>query len=262
MYKIYELFNKCGWPEWLQTENIRLMAAVSTSREQSFIKYRKELIENGLIEFKRGGKGFPCRYKLCLFSERRPAKAAVSGKPGSGRSGKAGPPSKNKTENATDSGLYKDQETENNSFCISESTAESEAEKVTENAAKSAALYKPKETKHILPYGPLTGTLPKRVLDGIEKWIEYKREKRQSCSKSELYELFDNARKNTEKYGEDAVLEAVSRSIANGYKGIQWDRLGRPAYQNIAAVKYGYPQRRYSEEELKHLCVDLSDDAT
>jgi hypothetical protein len=242
MYKIYELFNKCGWPEWLQTENIRLMAAIDTSRVQTFIAYRNELVKNGLIEYLQGRKGCPNKYRLCLFS-------------GSGLEKPKNAP-ENISENTAKNQLEHepDHDAKNKSQIISLSATKT----ATKTATQSAILYKPNETKHILPYGPLTGTLQKSVLDSVEKWIDYKREMRHSCTPSELYELFENAGKNTVKYGADAVLEAISRSIANGYKGIQWDRLRHSACQNTASVKYSYPQRKYSEEELKHISVDLS----
>jgi hypothetical protein len=244
MYKIYELFNKCGWPEWLQTENIRLMAAIDTSRVQTFITYRNELVKNGLIEYLQGRKGCPNKYRLCLFSGSGPVKK----KPSPANAGQPEDiPSIGKPENAPESISVNaainetehepDHEIKNESQIISlsatktatetatETATQSATETATQSAAKSAALYKPNETKHILPYGPLAGTLPKRVLDSVEKWIDYKREKRHSCTPSELYELFENALKSAEKYGEEAVLDIISLSIANGYKGIVWDRL-------------------------------------
>jgi len=58
------LCNGAGWPEWLVVENVELMALLKTRNEKSFIGYRDKLIEVGLIEFKKGKKGSPSRYKM------------------------------------------------------------------------------------------------------------------------------------------------------------------------------------------------------
>lgn len=67
-YKLMNLFNKSGWNEWISVDNQRLMAAIKVSREATLIKVRDELIKAGLIEFQKGKKGFPNRYKIKSFT--------------------------------------------------------------------------------------------------------------------------------------------------------------------------------------------------
>lgn len=67
-YKLICLFNKCGWCEWVTVDNLRLMAAMQMSREATFIKVRDELIKAGLIEYQKGKKGSPNKYKLISFT--------------------------------------------------------------------------------------------------------------------------------------------------------------------------------------------------
>ena len=63
-YKIFLLCNGAGWPEWVVVENAALMAQIHLSNEASFIRYRDKLLEHGLIEYQKGKKGSPNKYKL------------------------------------------------------------------------------------------------------------------------------------------------------------------------------------------------------
>lgn len=62
-YKLIGLFNGSRWSEWIQVDNQRLMAKMQIKREQTFIEHRDKLIESGLIEYQRGRKGCPNRYR-------------------------------------------------------------------------------------------------------------------------------------------------------------------------------------------------------
>ena len=56
-YKMMNLFNRSGWSEWVVVDNLRLMAAMSMSREATLIKARDELIKAGRILYQKGRKG-------------------------------------------------------------------------------------------------------------------------------------------------------------------------------------------------------------
>lgn len=63
-YKLFKLNNRAGWVEWVQIDNLRLMAEIGIRREASFIDYRDNLITAGLIEYKKGRKGHPNKYHI------------------------------------------------------------------------------------------------------------------------------------------------------------------------------------------------------
>jgi len=63
-YKLFMLFNRCGWSEWVIVDNRRLMVLADIKSETTFINARNKLVENGLIESQKGRKGSPNRYKL------------------------------------------------------------------------------------------------------------------------------------------------------------------------------------------------------
>lgn len=71
----------------------------------------------------------------------------------------------------------------------------------------------------------LTGTV---LYEVIVDWLEYKQEikdtyKSERSLKTLLNQFIDNDR----KYGTEAVKTVVEESIANGYKGIIWDKLSK-----------------------------------
>lgn len=63
-FKLLSIFNKAGWCEWVQVDNLRLMALTDVKREQKIIEQRNKLLEAGLIEYQKGKKGYPNKYKL------------------------------------------------------------------------------------------------------------------------------------------------------------------------------------------------------
>lgn len=64
MYKFYKLANRAGWPEWVSVDNLTLMVEMRTKREATVIAWRDKLIEFGLLQYKKGRKGVPSRYKI------------------------------------------------------------------------------------------------------------------------------------------------------------------------------------------------------
>lgn len=71
------LCNRSGWCEWVTVDNLCLMAAMQMGREATLIKARDELIKAGLIEYQKGKKGCPNRYRLISFSEINTFKSVV-----------------------------------------------------------------------------------------------------------------------------------------------------------------------------------------
>ena len=76
-YKIMQRFNRNGWREWVSVDNLTLMAAMQMSREATFIKARDELIKAGLMEYQKGKKGTPNRYRMISFFEKNTFKSEV-----------------------------------------------------------------------------------------------------------------------------------------------------------------------------------------
>lgn len=64
MFKLLDLFACEGFREWVSVENHALMRAVGCTSETTVMSARSQLQAMGLIEYKRGCKGRPGRYRL------------------------------------------------------------------------------------------------------------------------------------------------------------------------------------------------------
>ena len=69
-YKLMAISNKAGWSEWVTVDNLKLMAAMQMGREATLIKTRDELIKAGLVEYQKGKKGSPNKYKMVSLAEK------------------------------------------------------------------------------------------------------------------------------------------------------------------------------------------------
>lgn len=63
-YKFLVIFNRSAWAEWVSVENIRLMCLTQISNESTLIRHRDNLVRAGLIEYQRGKKGTPNKYRI------------------------------------------------------------------------------------------------------------------------------------------------------------------------------------------------------
>ena len=67
--------------------------------------------------------------------------------------------------------------------------------------------------------------LPATLRPVMGDWLEYKRQRKEKYTPAGLTALVSEVLNNVGKYGEGAVGEIVRTSMANGYKGIVFDRL-------------------------------------
>lgn len=104
---------------------------------------------------------------------------------------------------------------------------------------------KEKDTDSIL------SPLPPTLRESVEKWVAYKGERREEYKPVGLQSLVTQITKAAEEYGEDAMIDVISRSMAANYKGIVFDWLKeantRPASLGRAA-KPGYGVQAHGEE--------------
>lgn len=102
-----------------------------------------------------------------------------------------------------------------------------------------------KDKEYYTPHiSPQLAELPDKVREKAEEWLRYKKERRESYKPSGLHSFVSQVRKATDLYGADAVTDLIDISMANGYRGVTWDRLkgGRNASnsghheRNVSAV--------------------------
>lgn len=63
-FKLFNLNNRCAWKEWMQVDNQRLMHFIKANSRNTMMRARDELVDVGLLEYKRGKKGVPGSYKM------------------------------------------------------------------------------------------------------------------------------------------------------------------------------------------------------
>ena len=63
-FKLLNVFNRAGWPEYVQVDNLRMMLMIGVESKQAVVRARDKLMEAGFIEFQKGKKGSPNRYYL------------------------------------------------------------------------------------------------------------------------------------------------------------------------------------------------------
>lgn len=93
--------------------------------------------------------------------------------------------------------------------------------------------------------------LPPTLRESVEKWVAYKGERREEYKPVGLQSLVTQITKAAEEYGEEAMIDVISRSMAANYKGIVFDWLKeantRPASLGRAA-KPGYGVQGHHDE--------------
>ena len=103
--------------------------------------------------------------------------------------------------------------------------------------------------------------LPPTLRESVEKWVAYKGERREEYKPVGLQSLVTQITKAAEEYGEEAMADVISRSMAANYKGIVFDWLKeastRPASLGRAA-KPGYGVQGHHDElnPLERAAVD------
>ncbi len=102
---------------------------------------------------------------------------------------------------------------------------------VNENGAVSAVA--PRENINAVPnmseeeLGQLE--VPPALTEPVSEWIANRNAKNQTLTQGELKSLVSMVKSNANKYGAQAVSDLIGEAMANGYKGIPWDRLERRA---------------------------------
>ncbi len=137
-YKLMNLFNKSGWSEWISVDNQRLMAAIKVSREVTLKKVRDELLQTGLIEFEKGKKAVPNRYRIKVFTFKNETQEEV----------------KNVSENAAET--CQEIQHEMQQECVTEcntnmaqNASQNASQNATQTQQKSAVIYKHKQNINI-----------------------------------------------------------------------------------------------------------------
>lgn len=77
------------------------------------------------------------------------------------------------------------------------------------------------------------------MVDKLREWMAYKVERREPYKEQGMKTLLRQIENNVMQYGDEAVCQLIDDSMANGWKGIIFDRLKKPqqGYQKNDAIK-------------------------
>lgn len=103
--------------------------------------------------------------------------------------------------------------------------------------------------------------LPPTLRESVEKWAAYKGERREEYKPVGLQSLVTQITKAAEEYGEAAMIDVITRSMAANYKGIVFDWLKEASTRPAAlgrAAKPGYGVQGHHDElnPLERAAVD------
>lgn len=103
--------------------------------------------------------------------------------------------------------------------------------------------------------------LPPTLRESVEKWVAYKGERREEYKPVGLQSLVTQITKAAEEYGEEAMIDVITRSMAANYKGIVFDWLKEASTRPTAlgrAAKPGYGVQGHHDElnPLERAAVD------
>lgn len=103
--------------------------------------------------------------------------------------------------------------------------------------------------------------LPPTLRESVEKWVAYKGERREEYKPVGLQILVTQITKAAEEYGEAAMIDVITRSMAANYKGIVFDWLKEASTRPAAlgrAAKPGYGVQGHHDElnPLERAAVD------
>lgn len=63
-FRMLNVFNRAGWPEWVPVDTIRLQVMTNGLSKPATYRARDELVKTGFIRYQQGKKGAPSRYAL------------------------------------------------------------------------------------------------------------------------------------------------------------------------------------------------------
>lgn len=63
-FKFLNVFNRAGWPEYVQVDTLRLMMMIDTSDKRTAYRARGGLVDAKFLSYDKGSKGKPSRYYL------------------------------------------------------------------------------------------------------------------------------------------------------------------------------------------------------
>jgi len=81
----------------------------------------------------------------------------------------------------------------------------------------------------------------------LSEWLTYKNEMRQPCGATALKNLVDTVRQQAAAHGDKAVADLIRLCMANGWRGIVWEKLEKTAGTAGGKPAFGSPDKVKAE---------------
>lgn len=123
-----------------------------------------------------------------------------------------------------------------------ESNEKQKKQMLSEESKKSYGQRKRTKEKD-MDMDSILSPLPPTLREAVEKWVAYKKERREEYKPVGLQSLVTQITKAAEEYGEESMIDVITRSMAANYKGIVFDWLKEASTRPVAlgrAAKPGY----------------------
>lgn len=122
-----------------------------------------------------------------------------------------------------------------------------------------------KELKKIVPKGTTKESLgeiinqyvfSEKLSDKVNEWLAYKSERQETYKPTGLTALLRKISQKVDEYGENPVIILIDECMANGWRGIIWDKLGKETERQRQTAKKGlknYEERDWDFDELERI---------
>lgn len=184
-FAILDCANTAGWKREFNAPNSTLQAMAGLDKN-ALTRYRNVLIQQGLIKYKAGDRGASGRYEVVRLYEKELDLI---------------PETRKQIDTKDDA-----------------KTQPKLMPKPNQNRGHTKEKEKDIDEELFSP-------LPPPLRPVVEKWVEYKREKKQAYKPVGLATLVKQLCAAAEEYGAEAVVEVIELSMASNYQGIVLDRL-------------------------------------
>jgi len=92
------------------------------------------------------------------------------------------------------------------------------------------------------------------LINKIEEWLKYKQENNFKYKETGLKSLLKQIDSNCEKYGTNCIIELIDECMANGYKGIIFDKLkGKQKETKPEWMDKEFKEEPASEEDIQQM---------
>lgn len=237
-FALLDCANAACWKREINVPNSTLQAMAGLDKN-GLVRYRNQLIQNGLIEYKPGNRGSNGTYKIIPFR---------------GNQYDTEIDTKNDTQTQPKTILKRNQKGESTLLFNKDKDKDIDiSPPISPPGGKSPAKKQEPEPDYF-------AELPEDLRKKADDWLAYKRGRRFTYQPSGKRALASQMSKYAGQYGASAVCDAIDQAIASGYQGIVWDAIGRtkgskPHGRQTRA--HNHHQRTYTEAELAKIGVDL-----